>query len=434
MIPFLVAPNVSAFAGYEKGNVKGNGKNQNCDSVNDNIHGDVRNVIKNNDHRGCTYKEFLAYNPKEYDGKGGLAMLYTLIDFMSWLGMVAATEPSTIQKAVQIARHLTDEALKNGSIKKKFEKRVYRGEPSKDRNGRDNNKRTRTGNAFATTANPVRRRIHGFMAFLRALHPKWRAKVTAIEESKNLTTLPLDELIGNLKVYEEVIKKDFETVKGKKEQSRSLALKVKKEVSDEDSSSSDSEDEEYAMAVKEFKKFFKRRGRFVRQPRGDRKTFQRSRNDGYGKSERKCFRCGDPNHLIGECSKPPKNNDQRAFIGGAWSDNGEDEVEKTKDETCLVAQAPDEICLGINLEPDELIKDSECSKHMTDEKVIGKRIKKGGIYVMKLGNKPEDKICLATLDENSTLWHRRLGHANMQLIQSLASKELARNLPKLKYD
>ncbi|GKA68908.1 zf-CCHC domain-containing protein [Tanacetum coccineum] len=144
--------------------------------------------------------------------------------------------------------------------------------------------------------------------FLRALHPKWRAKVTAIEESKNLTTLPLDELIGNLKVYEE----------------------VKKEVR-----SSDSEDEEYATAVREFKKFFKRRGRFVRQPRGDRKTFQRSRNDGYGKSKRKCFRCGDPNHLIRECSKPPKNNDQRAFIGGAWSDNREDEVEKTKDETCL---------------------------------------------------------------------------------------------------
>ncbi|GKB89341.1 alpha/beta hydrolases superfamily protein [Tanacetum coccineum] len=141
-------------------------------------------------------------------------------------------------------------------------------------------------------------------------------------------------------------------VKGKKEQSRYLALKVKKEVSDEDGSSSDSEDEEYAMAVKEFKKFFKRRERFVRQPRGDRKTFQRSRNDGYGKSERKCFRCGDPNHLIGECSKPPKNNDQRAFIGGAWSDNREDEVKKTKDETCLVAQ-PDEICLGVNLEPDE---------------------------------------------------------------------------------
>ncbi|GKD27468.1 hypothetical protein Tco_1233682 [Tanacetum coccineum] len=79
--------------------------------------------------------------------------------------------------------------------------------------------------------------------FLRALYPKWRVKVTTIEESKNLTTLPLDELIGNLKVYEEVINKDFKMVKGKKEQSRSLRLKVKKEVSDEDSSSSDSDDE-----------------------------------------------------------------------------------------------------------------------------------------------------------------------------------------------
>ncbi|GJW84516.1 hypothetical protein Tco_0157661 [Tanacetum coccineum] len=80
--------------------------------------------------------------------------------------------------------------------------------------------------------------------FLRALHPKWRAKVTAIEESKNLTTLSLDELIGNLKVYEEVIKKDSETVKNKREQSRSIALKARKESSDEDSSTSDSEDEE----------------------------------------------------------------------------------------------------------------------------------------------------------------------------------------------
>nr|GFB39483.1 UBN2 domain-containing protein [Tanacetum cinerariifolium] len=95
--------------------------------------------------------------------------------------------------------------------------------------------------------------------FLRALHPKWRTKVTAIEESKNLTTLSLDKLIGNLKVYEEVIKKDYETVKSKREQSRSIALKARKESSDDDSSTSDSEDEEYAMAIKDFKKFFKRR-------------------------------------------------------------------------------------------------------------------------------------------------------------------------------
>ncbi|GJW24517.1 zf-CCHC domain-containing protein [Tanacetum coccineum] len=189
--------------------------------------------------------------------------------------------------------------------------------------------------------------------FLRALHPKWRAKVTAIEESKNLTTLPLDELIGNLKVYEEVIKKDSETVKSKREQSRSIALKARKESSDDDSSISDSEDEEYAMAVRDFKKFFKRRGRFVRQPYEERKSFQRNKDDKNGKGERKCFKCGDPNHLVGECPKLSRYQNQKAFVGGSWSDNGEDEVEKTKDETCLVAQAPDEICLGINLEPNE---------------------------------------------------------------------------------
>ncbi|GKA31922.1 hypothetical protein Tco_0718289 [Tanacetum coccineum] len=87
---------------------------------------------------------------------------------------------------------------------------------------------------------------------------KGAAKVTAIEESKDLTSLSLDELIGNLKVYEVIIKKDSEMVKGKREQNRSLALKAKKESSDEDSSTSDSEDEEYAMTVRDFKKFFKR--------------------------------------------------------------------------------------------------------------------------------------------------------------------------------
>ncbi|GKG20468.1 hypothetical protein Tco_0380269, partial [Tanacetum coccineum] len=35
-----------------------------------------------------------------------------------------------------------------------------------------------------------------------------------------------------------------------------------------------SEDEEYAMAVRDFKKFFKRRGRFVRQPRNTKRPFK----------------------------------------------------------------------------------------------------------------------------------------------------------------
>ncbi|GJR84969.1 zf-CCHC domain-containing protein [Tanacetum coccineum] len=179
--------------------------------------------------------------------------------------------------------------------------------------------------------------------FLRALHLKWRAKVTAIEESKSLTTLPLDELIENLKVHEEIIKKDSETVKSKREQNRSIALKARKESSDENSLSSDSEDEEYAMTVRNFKKFFKRRGRFVRQPHDERKSFQKYKDDKNGKSERKCFKCGDPNHLIGECPKASRIYNQRAFVGRCWSDSDEDEEKKTNDEKCLMAKASNEV-------------------------------------------------------------------------------------------
>ncbi|GJR52665.1 zf-CCHC domain-containing protein [Tanacetum coccineum] len=197
--------------------------------------------------------------------------------------------------------------------------------------------------------------------FLRALHPKWRAKVMAIEESKDLTSLSLDELIGKLKVYEVIIKKDSEIVKGKREQSRSLALKTKKESSDKESLTYGSEDEEYAMAVRDFRKFFKRRGRFVRQPRDEKKSFQRNRDDKNGKSERKCFRCEDPNHLIRECSKPPRKKNQKASGGGSWSDSGEDEEEKTKDETCLMAQASNEVLSETEFYRDDLssIDDNE---------------------------------------------------------------------------
>ncbi|GKF11672.1 retrovirus-related pol polyprotein from transposon TNT 1-94, partial [Tanacetum coccineum] len=205
--------------------------------------------------------------------------------------------------------------------------------------------------------------------FLRALHPKRRAKVTAIEESKDLTSLSLNELIGNLKVHEMIIKKDSEIVKAKGER-KSLALKAKKESSDEECSTSGSRDEEYAMAVRDLKKFFNRRGRFVRQPQNDKKIFQRSRDDKNGKGDRKCFRCGDPNHLIRECPKPPKDKNQRAFVGGSWSDNGKEDNEKVKDETCLVAQASSEIYLGVDLEPGEWIKDSGCSKHMAGNRKL----------------------------------------------------------------
>ena len=78
--------------------------------------------------------------------------------------------------------------------------------------------------------------------------------------------MSLDELIGNLKVHEMVMEKDSELVK-------SIALKARVQSSDDEESTSDSDDEEYAIAVRDFKKFFRRRGKFVRQPKDDKKTF-----------------------------------------------------------------------------------------------------------------------------------------------------------------
>nr|GEZ66571.1 zf-CCHC domain-containing protein/UBN2 domain-containing protein [Tanacetum cinerariifolium] len=84
--------------------------------------------------------------------------------------------------------------------------------------------------------------------FLRALHPKWRAKA--------------------------------------KKRIKSIALKAKKESSDDETSTSRSDDEEYAMAVRNFKKFFRRNGKFVRKPREEKKSFRQT-DDKKGKSDRK---------------------------------------------------------------------------------------------------------------------------------------------------
>nr|GEU93662.1 reverse transcriptase domain-containing protein [Tanacetum cinerariifolium] len=212
---------------------QGNVGIQNGNVVNENVQANVGNVLVNGNRVGCSYKEFLACNPKKYDGKGGVVVLTRWIEKMEFVQdmsgcsidqkvknttgslvgkaltwwnsqirmlsqevvaghaaytdrfhelarlvphlvtpesrkteryvyglapqirrMVAATEPKIIQNAVQISSALIDEAIRNGSIKK-VEKRGNMGEPSKDKNGRDGNKRTRTGNAFDTITNPV---------------------------------------------------------------------------------------------------------------------------------------------------------------------------------------------------------------------------------------------------------------------------------------
>ncbi|GJU59587.1 putative reverse transcriptase domain-containing protein [Tanacetum coccineum] len=195
LLPIIVAQVGDQCRGQE------NGRNQKGNAVNDNIRGDVS--------KGCTYKEFLTCNPKKYDGKGGAIVYTRWIEKMesvqdmsgcrdsqkvkytvgSFVGkaltweefcpsnemqkletklwnhaMVRDGHAAYIDRFHELARLVPllvtldgKRIERNGSIKKNLEKRGNRGEPSKDRNGREDNKRTRTGNAFAATTKPIRR-------------------------------------------------------------------------------------------------------------------------------------------------------------------------------------------------------------------------------------------------------------------------------------
>ncbi|GKB18688.1 retrovirus-related pol polyprotein from transposon TNT 1-94 [Tanacetum coccineum] len=264
-------------------------------------------------------------------------------------------------------------------------------------------------------------------------------------------------------------------LQSQEKKNKSLALKARKVSSDEEVSCSESDDEEYAMAIRDFKKFFRRRGKFIRQPHDDKKNFRKIRD----KKEKE--------------------------------DRRDNEDDFKKEEICLMALDKNEVHLKVKVESDEWIKDSGCSRHMTgnkdlfstyeainggnvvfgsntkskiigkgtithnsltihdvshvenlsfnllsigqicdkkckvlfsetgseilkDDITIGRGIRKNGLYIMKMGNSPKDSLYLTSMDDTSTLWHRRLGHANMRLIQSLSSKELVRNLPKLKFE
>ncbi|GKE20334.1 reverse transcriptase domain-containing protein, partial [Tanacetum coccineum] len=147
---------------------RGNVGNQNGNVVNENVQENVGNVLVNDNRVGCSYKEFLACNPKEYDGKGGVVVLTYWIEKMEnfcpshemqkleselWNHtMVGAGHAAYTDRFHELARLVpylvTPESRmieRNGKIKK-VEKRGNVGETSKDRNGRDDNKRTRTRN------------------------------------------------------------------------------------------------------------------------------------------------------------------------------------------------------------------------------------------------------------------------------------------------
>ncbi|KAK1391540.1 Serine/threonine protein kinase SRPK1 [Heracleum sosnowskyi] len=62
--------------------------------------------------------------------------------------------------------------------------------------------------------------------------------------------------------------------------------------------------------------------------------------------------------------------------------------------------------------------------------LIAKR--QGNIFVLDFDEQKEE-ICLASIQDQQKLWHRRLGHVHMDLINKISSHSLVRGLPRLKY-
>ena len=85
---------------------------------------------------------------------------------------------------------------------------------------------------------------------LRSLLERFHAKITAIEESRDIDKIPLTELVGKLQTYELGLTRIGKLGKGK-----SMALKAKSSDTDEPSDDEDSKMKSYI--TRKFKKFMK---------------------------------------------------------------------------------------------------------------------------------------------------------------------------------
>nr|CAN64244.1 hypothetical protein VITISV_038460 [Vitis vinifera] len=94
------------------------------------------------------------------------------------------------------------------------------------------------------------------MKILRSLPSKWHTKVTTIQEAKDLTKLPMEELIGSLMTYEINLTKKLQEGEDKKKKSVILKATTKEEEDVEEEKPSD-EDDDLALIIRKLNKYMR---------------------------------------------------------------------------------------------------------------------------------------------------------------------------------
>ncbi|GAV57423.1 zf-CCHC domain-containing protein/UBN2 domain-containing protein, partial [Cephalotus follicularis] len=164
---------------------------------------------------------------------------------------------------------------------------------------------------------------------LRCLPKSWMPKVTAIEEAKDLNTLPLEELLGSLMTHEMTIKNHEDDEEKDKKKKKLIAFKS----STTDSSEEDSDDE-MALITRRFKKYLAKK-KFGNKH--FKKTFPSKTET--NKEEIICFECNKPGHYKSECPRLKKAKDtikKKKAMLATWSDS--DESSSDEEENQKVAQ------------------------------------------------------------------------------------------------
>ncbi|RVW33083.1 hypothetical protein CK203_102314 [Vitis vinifera] len=209
------------------------------------------------------------------------------------------------------------------------------------------------------------------MKILRSLPSKWHTKVTAIQEAKDLTKLPMEELIGSLMTYEINLTKKLQEGEDKKKKSIALKATTKEEEDVEEEKPSD-EDDDLALITRKLNKYMRGerfRGRKFTSRRDPSKKESSSHGDKEKWEEKRdltCFKCKKPGHIKYDCPlyKSEAKRRMKKAMMATWSESEESSEEENEKEVAnMCFMAIDDLDEGSK--KDKWFLDSGCSRHMT---------------------------------------------------------------------